>query len=58
MSLSGFCRVDFIIKNDCAYVIEINTIPGLSEESIIPQQLKADNICLSDFFDICLSNID
>ena len=58
MSLSGFCRVDFIIKNNCAYVIEINTIPGLSEESIIPQQLKADNISLSDFFDICLSNVD
>ena len=58
MRLSGICRIDFIIQNDKAYVIEINTIPGLTEESIIPKQLKVKNISLSDFFDICLSNIN
>ena len=58
MSLSGICRVDFIIQNNKPYIIEINTIPGLTEESIIPRQLKAANINLSDFFDICLSNLN
>ena len=37
---------------------EINTIPGLSEESIIPKQLKAANIGLSEIFDLCLRNIN
>ena len=58
MNLSGICRIDFIIKNKKAYIIEINTIPGLSEESIIPKQLKAADISLKDFFDLCLSNIN
>ena len=58
MKLSGVCRIDFIIQNKEAYIIEINTIPGLSEESIIPKQLKAENISLEDFFDLCLSNIN
>ena len=58
MKLSGICRIDFIIQNSNPYIIEINTIPGLSEESIIPKQLKAANINLSDFLEICLSNLN
>ncbi len=58
MNLSGICRVDFIIQNDKPYVIEINTIPGLSEESIIPKQLQAANISLLEIFDLSLSNIN
>ena len=58
MELSGICRVDFIIQNNIPYIIEINTIPGLSEKSIIPQQLRAANISLSEIFNVCLSNIN
>lgn len=54
MNLSGICRIDYIIMNNKPFIIEINTIPGLSEESIIPQQLKTANIQLSEVFDICL----
>ena len=58
MKLAGICRVDFIIANNQPYIIEINTIPGLTEESIIPKQLQAANINLTDFFDICLNNLN
>jgi D-alanine-D-alanine ligase len=58
MKLSAICRVDYIIKNEVPFIIEINTIPGLSEQSIIPQQLKAANISLSEVFDLCLNNIN
>ena len=54
MNLTGICRVDYIIMNEKAYVIEINTIPGLSEESLIPQQLKAAKLKLSAIFETCL----
>ena len=57
MDLRGICRIDYIIKEDKPFVIEINTIPGLSEESIIPKQLKCANIKLSDFFELCLNKI-
>ena len=58
MKLSGICRVDYIIKNKVPFIIEINTIPGLSKESIIPQQLKAANISMSEVFSLCLNNIN
>ena len=58
MNLSGICRVDFIIEEEKVYIIEINTIPGLSENSIIPKQLEVANIALSDFFDLCLNKIN
>jgi D-alanine-D-alanine ligase len=58
MKLEGICRIDYIIQEDIPFIIEINTIPGLSEESIIPQQLKTANISLSEVFDMYLSNIN
>jgi len=56
MKLRGICRVDYIIMNDIPYIIEINTIPGLSEESIIPQQLKSAKLKIEKIFEICLLN--
>ena len=58
MQLEGICRIDYIIQVGIPFIIEINTIPGLSEESIIPKQLKTANISLTDFFDLYLSNIN
>lgn len=54
MKLQGICRIDFIITEDIPYIIEINTIPGLSKESIIPKQIKEAGYRLSEIFDLCL----
>lgn len=40
----GMIRVDYIIKEQTPYVIEVNTTPGFSEASIIPQQAAAVGI--------------
>ena len=40
LNLRGMCRIDFIISHNKPFVVEVNTIPGLSEKSIMPQQLK------------------
>ena len=58
LKLKGICRIDFIIKNDIPYIIEINTIPGLSKESIIPQQIKAANRNLSEVITLCLTKVN
>ena len=55
-NLKGLCRIDYIIKEKQPYIIEINTIPGLSEKSIIPQQLKEAGYNLTEVFTICLEN--
>ena len=50
LELDGIARIDYIIMNDEPYMIEANTVPGLSEESIIPQQAKCKGITLSELF--------
>jgi len=50
LELNGIARVDFIIMDNEPYIIEANTVPGLSEESIIPQQARCQGISLSEFF--------
>ncbi len=37
----GLVRVDFILKDNALYFLEINTVPGMSRESIVPKQIRA-----------------
>lgn len=37
----GMVRIDFIIKDGTPYFMEVNTVPGFSQASILPQQLRA-----------------
>ena len=41
LNLKGFSRCDFILRNNLFYFLEVNTNPGLTEESILPQQAIA-----------------
>ncbi|MBF25390.1 MAG: D-alanine--D-alanine ligase A [Flavobacteriales bacterium] len=56
LELKGIIRIDFIISNTTPYLIEINTIPGFSEESIVPQMLKCAKINLKDFITAQIKN--
>ena len=49
---SGVVRIDFIYNEaqDTPYMLEINTVPGQSEASIIPQQVRAKGWSLQDFY--------
>lgn len=47
----SYCRIDFIIKNETIYVLEINTLPGLTETSLIPQSAKAKGIDFTTLID-------
>ena len=57
LNLKGMVRMDFILENQQAYLIEVNTIPGLSEESIIPQQSKSYGMSLKELFSLTLMNM-
>ncbi|MGE0561865.1 MAG: D-alanine--D-alanine ligase [Flavobacteriales bacterium] len=50
LDLSGICRVDYIIVNDTPHLIEINTVPGQSAQSIIPQMAAHEGISLKELF--------
>lgn len=42
----GIVRIDYIMKNNEFYFLEINTIPGMTDTSFIPQQLRAMGVDL------------
>lgn len=50
LGMTGFSRSEFIFKNDEPYLLEMNTVPGLTKESILPQQAAAAGINMEDLF--------
>ncbi len=50
LDMKGFSRSEFILVNDEPFMLEMNTIPGLTTESLIPQQAKVAGISLEDLF--------
>ena len=50
LNCSGVVRIDYLLKDDTFYFMEVNTVPGMSKESIIPQQVKAYGMTVTDFY--------
>ncbi len=40
LKLRSIARVDFMIENGVPYIIEVNTTPGFSGESLVPKMIK------------------
>ncbi len=51
LKMKGFSRSEFIFKNGEPHLLEVNTVPGLTRESILPQQAAVAGISLSMLFD-------
>jgi D-alanine-D-alanine ligase len=54
MRLKGLSRADFIFVKDEPHFIELNMVPGLSAESILPKQAREAGISLTDLFESCI----
>ena len=51
LGMRGIVRMDYILnKYEVPFLIEINSVPGMSKESIVPQMAKVDNTELSSLF--------
>jgi D-alanine-D-alanine ligase len=50
LKMNGFSRSEYIFKDGEPHLLEVNTVPGLTKESILPQQAAAAGISLSDLF--------
>lgn len=50
LKMSGFSRSEYILINGEPHLLEMNTVPGLTEESILPQQAEAAGISLIELF--------
>ncbi|GAB1855873.1 D-alanine--D-alanine ligase [Flavobacteriaceae bacterium MHTCC 0001] len=51
LKMTGFSRSEYIFMNGEPHLLEMNTVPGLTEESILPQQAAVAGISLVELFD-------
>mgnify|MGYP001583318217 CR=1 FL=1 len=54
--LGSYCRIDFIVSDDIPYVLEVNTIPGLTAGSLIPKAAKASGISFNQMMEILIKS--
>ena len=50
LNLRSVARIDFMIVEGIPYVIEVNTTPGFSPASIVPQMLAFEGTSIMDFW--------
>jgi len=51
LKLKGFSRSEYIFKDGEPHLLEVNTVPGLTSASILPQQAAEAGISMSELFD-------
>ncbi|MEZ2415883.1 D-alanine--D-alanine ligase [Muriicola sp. E247] len=51
LGMKGYTRSEFILIDGVPHMLEMNTTPGLTEQSILPQQALAEGISLSELFE-------
>lgn len=49
LGCKGVVRVDYIVREEEVFFLEINTVPGMTEMSLVPQQIRAAGMSISDF---------
>lgn len=47
----AYIRVDFIVSNNVPYVLELNTLPGMTKNSLFPKSAKGAGIEYSELLD-------
>ena len=50
LKMEGFSRSEYIFKDGEPHLLEVNTVPGFTRESILPQQAAAAGISLAELF--------
>ena len=52
---NGVVRMDYIADGDNVYFLEVNTVPGMTRMSLIPNQVRVAGMEVGDFFNILLA---
>jgi D-alanine-D-alanine ligase len=56
LGCSGLVRVDYIAAEDGLYFLEVNTIPGMTSASLVPQMVRAAGLSMTDFLTSVIEN--
>lgn len=55
LGVKVYCRIDFIINDKGVYCLEVNSLPGMTQKSLLPKECIAENI---SFEELCQQIID
>lgn len=56
LGCSGLVRVDYISSEDGLYFLEVNTIPGMTSASLVPQMVRAAGLSMTEFLTSVIEN--
>ncbi|PJB12942.1 MAG: D-alanine--D-alanine ligase [Flavobacteriales bacterium CG_4_9_14_3_um_filter_40_17] len=57
LQMKGFSRSEYIFVNGEPHLLEVNTVPGLTEQSLLPQQAEKAGISLKELFDNAIREV-
>jgi len=57
LNCRGIVRIDYIISPDKIYFLEVNTVPGMSPNSIVPKQIREMGLTVAEVFRIIIEDI-
>ena len=57
LGCKGIVRVDFIIIGQKPCFLEINTVPGMTVESLVPKEVRAAGMTLEDFYSMVVEDM-
>lgn len=56
LGCAGLVRVDYIASEEGLYFLEVNTIPGMTSASLVPQMVRAAGLSMTDFLSTVIDN--
>ena len=56
LGCAGLVRVDYIASEEGLYFLEVNTIPGMTSASLVPQMVRAAGLSMTDFLSTVIEN--
>lgn len=56
LKCSVYARVDMLVKNNIPYILEVNTLPGMTSNSLFPKSAAGVNINFSKLLDLIIEN--
>ena len=54
LNCSGIVRIDYILKDGEYWFLEVNTIPGMTNESIVPKMIRKAGLTFSEVADMLI----
>ena len=56
LGCAGLVRIDYIASEDGLYFLEVNTIPGMTSASLVPQMVRAAGMSMTSFLSSIIEN--